>query len=960
MIYLIHRVKIHKHKMEGGIEKKNEHGHYTFIFWGMCIAVIYFLLFFMGISVVSATITGTTPNSIGDTIIDQDTVWAGESAIHCGGNIIVGNETKRISFDITNSHVTADGKWTMGGNTPVDFMLLGSTVFFFDVKKGEPVHWPSGAVLNDNQRIDVGWTSDLSKYSRIELRDSTIRGTDVMHRATGINLWSGATGAEHILIAENVILEYLGGLRSGGYGSFALCTKGSVNSASYLKEITINDCGRGLILYGDFPVDHATSNSGWVSFFGGTDWNHLTMHKTAEGLYDPGNGAWIRNSWFDAGETKFNIMCASNVLFEHNTVILASFNAGDGPYEWQGNNNTLQHNTFVQTGVAGRKRGLKVLYNTFDRGMPSGGNIPINSWGYDSQVIGNEITGGWIAIRVRPHPALERTEGHIIKDNIINSPHAGIYIEKQDGMTVINNAIADVTPAYSFDGYGIKIVDCTDLLFRDNSITHTGRFDIAFGGSERNLYGNNIGPSSNVKFINTEFDENKIHFVNSEDVFNNYYYLDVKVEDANGDPVPGALVTIANDVDSEYTAINANGEPKTSFITGADGHTAMPSDLANSAAILDYCETKTEKREMTYTITAEYDGSSNSTIVNPDSSWYREAPNAPTDTLTIVLPAESETPGHKHAKDAKGVAKDTTIRGLVNDDEKGVDHSNEVITAMESAPDTTPPYAFGHSPARAATGVPEDTNIVMHIKDDGEGVDQSSIVMAVEGIPVTPSVTGTPVEYTLTYVPPVAFDYEQVMGVTVEAQDLASPPNAMATDSYSFTIESAPDTLPPASISDLQNITGATWINWTWTNPLDYDFNHTMVYLNGSWQINTSNSYFNATNLSSGTTYEIATHTGDTNGNVNHTRVNQTTITKPTHCFIAIAAYGTPLYNDIGAIHTFRDKYLMTNPFGRIIVHVYNTTSPVISDWIRENEGLRTILRAGLVKPLVEVSRLFV
>ena len=53
----------------------------------------------------------------------------------------------------------------------------------------------------------------------------------------------------------------------------------------------------------------------------------------------------------------------------------------------------------------------------------------------------------------------------------------------------------------------------------------------------------------------------------------------------------------------------------------------------------------------------------------------------------------------------------------------------------------------------------------------------------------------------------------------------------------------------PTSISDLHNTTGATWINWTWTNPSDNDFAYTMVYLNGVFKTNTSSPYYNATGL---------------------------------------------------------------------------------------------------------------
>ena len=87
-------------------------------------------------------------------------------------------------------------------------------------------------------------------------------------------------------------------------------------------------------------------------------------------------------------------------------------------------------------------------------------------------------------------------------------------------------------------------------------------------------------------------------------------------------------------------------------------------------------------------------------------------------------------------------------------------------------------------------------------------------------------------------------------------------------------------TPPPASISDLQHITGITWINWTWTNPEDDDFSHVMLYLDGIWGINTSDAYYNASGLSAETSYELSTLTVDTHGNVNTTTwVNQTATT---------------------------------------------------------------------------------
>jgi len=83
------------------------------------------------------------------------------------------------------------------------------------------------------------------------------------------------------------------------------------------------------------------------------------------------------------------------------------------------------------------------------------------------------------------------------------------------------------------------------------------------------------------------------------------------------------------------------------------------------------------------------------------------------------------------------------------------------------------------------------------------------------------------------------------------------------------------------------------------------------------------------------------------------------TVLIPSPCFIATAAYGTPLHEDIDVLRDFRDEYLMTNPIGRAFVKIYYAASPPIADVIRENEGLRTAVREGLVKPLVYVSKVF-
>ncbi len=92
-----------------------------------------------------------------------------------------------------------------------------------------------------------------------------------------------------------------------------------------------------------------------------------------------------------------------------------------------------------------------------------------------------------------------------------------------------------------------------------------------------------------------------------------------------------------------------------------------------------------------------------------------------------------------------------------------------------------------------------------------------------------------------------------------------------------------PDTTPPSSITNLQSTSGTTWINWTWTNPPDPDFNHTEIYLNGTFITNipAPQNYYNATGLLPDTSYELSTRTVDTSGNINETWVNNTASTLP-------------------------------------------------------------------------------
>jgi hypothetical protein len=72
-------------------------------------------------------------------------------------------------------------------------------------------------------------------------------------------------------------------------------------------------------------------------------------------------------------------------------------------------------------------------------------------------------------------------------------------------------------------------------------------------------------------------------------------------------------------------------------------------------------------------------------------------------------------------------------------------------------------------------------------------------------------------------------------------------------------------------------------------------------------------------------------------------------------CFIATAAYGTPMAEEIQILREFRDKYLLTNPVGQTLVDLYYRVSPPIAEFITEHPSLKPIVRAGLL-PAVAMS----
>ncbi|KXA91151.1 hypothetical protein AKJ57_02310 [candidate division MSBL1 archaeon SCGC-AAA259A05] len=69
-------------------------------------------------------------------------------------------------------------------------------------------------------------------------------------------------------------------------------------------------------------------------------------------------------------------------------------------------------------------------------------------------------------------------------------------------------------------------------------------------------------------------------------------------------------------------------------------------------------------------------------------------------------------------------------------------------------------------------------------------------------------------------------------------------------------------------------------------------------------------------------------------------------------CFIATAAFGTPLASEINVLRKVRDSYLIRRNWGKGLVSIYYTLSPPIAKIIERSEPMKKLVRKFLV-PLV-------
>jgi len=77
-----------------------------------------------------------------------------------------------------------------------------------------------------------------------------------------------------------------------------------------------------------------------------------------------------------------------------------------------------------------------------------------------------------------------------------------------------------------------------------------------------------------------------------------------------------------------------------------------------------------------------------------------------------------------------------------------------------------------------------------------------------------------------------------------------------------------------------------------------------------------------------------------------------------TPCFIATAAYGSPLAADIYVLRSFRDRHLASSPVGRSLIRAYYAVGPGLAEIVTERPTIRAGIRMVL-EPVVSFLRWF-
>jgi immune inhibitor A len=148
---------------------------------------------------------------------------------------------------------------------------------------------------------------------------------------------------------------------------------------------------------------------------------------------------------------------------------------------------------------------------------------------------------------------------------------------------------------------------------------------------------------------------------------------------------------------------------------------------------------------------------------------------------------------------------------------------------------------------------------------------------------------------------------------------------------------------------------GTTELDWS---PLsDSTLAGYNVYRNGKWLAATTDTYFAEHHVGAGAEYAVASFDAAGDETVAAPPVAPTLEMKSSggKCFIATAAYGSYEAPTVKTLRLFRDRILLTNPPGRLLVKTYYALSPPLAAVIADSPVLRGGVRI-LLLPVIVVA----
>jgi hypothetical protein len=494
-----------------------------------------------------ATITGSQPNSTGDTYIDQDTIWEDES-ITLGGNVYIGSSSKEINVTWRNCNITVNGNVTIGDVSqtfyPVN-LLVDNCIITLNVS----VNVEYFAIILDY--VD----SSFSHGSTLNITNSTIQGVNKsLVPKYGIEIRSGGSYKESTVQIDSTTFKYLGNYyATNPYGSTgAIKATGSLTENSNLKDLTFLECDPGLNTGDVFPnitghnfSSYESPNSYLGIFMSGRNIFNNYFWKINRPVYDPpsSQSSPVRvhdNNIIGTGNKAVDFFRPYaqfyNNTFSYTNPLTFDGNGDNGLVENNEfldgayininvrSNTTIRDNIFRDGGyISDRGNSTKIignkLYNVQNQGIGSSPH-PYGTYIYQNgEIINNtiEINSGWSYVGI----AIAKHNNSRVENNEITKCPFGISVNNVSNSVFTNNTINCSNDYYGLS-YGIKINNVTNSIFKNFKITTKDGIsqscDIYFNGA-----------NSNNRFINFTFDKAKICFEDDEDVFDYFNFLTVNI-----------------------------------------------------------------------------------------------------------------------------------------------------------------------------------------------------------------------------------------------------------------------------------------------------------------------------------------------------------------------------------------------------------------------------------------------